>query len=68
MGRKGDNMELINIEEIKDTVICIHHQNDLLDYSLNKSVETYGQLRPILINKNNEIIIPLPYSWTGRFK
>jgi hypothetical protein len=48
-------MELIDITLIKDTQIDIPEE-DINNYFLKKSIETYGQLRPIIINENNEII------------
>jgi hypothetical protein len=48
-------MELIDITLITDTQIDIS-EKDINNYFLKKSIETYGQLRPIIINENNEII------------
>lgn len=49
-------MERLSIDKIRDTNICIHNINKLEYYNLKKSVQKYDQLRPIIINKNNEII------------
>lgn len=48
-------MERLNIEEIVNTNICIHRK-DQSEFNLKKSVIKYGQLRPIILNYNNEII------------
>lgn len=48
-------MELVDINTIKDIQIDIADK-DINMYFLKKSIETYGQLRPIIISKDNEII------------
>jgi hypothetical protein len=48
-------MDRLEIDKIINTNICIH-KKDQSEFNLKKSVMKYGQLRPIIINQNNEII------------
>ena len=48
-------MERLNIKQIKDNDICIHRKDNSFEI-MKKSVKKYGQLRPIVINMDNEII------------
>lgn len=49
-------MELIEIEAIKSIMGSIKKVDLNKDFKLKKSIEKYGQIFPIIINQDNEII------------
>lgn len=49
-------MELVDINIIIDKNRDIKKRNDIQEICLLNSIKKYGQLKPIIINNNNEII------------